>query len=182
MTTTDPFAETRVAVLDGNRHHLGLMRTMLRHMGFRQVDVFYDPDEALHLLTQTWVDVVIVDLQLPRGNGIDWVRALRRNRGLANRDAAVVMTAARVVRGVLEPAVVAGVDGFLAKPMSPRTLAEHLRHVLIRPDPYVVGLDGYRGPDFRRTRERLRAIERGASARRLGGGPTTSPNAPPPPA
>ena len=165
MATTDPFAEARVVVLDASRHHLGLLRTMLRHLGFHQVDVFTDPDDALRQLAQTWVDVVLVDLRLPSGNGIDWVRSLRRDRRVANRDLAVVMTADRVVRGMLEPAVAAGIDGFLAKPMSPRILACHLRQVLAHAEPYVVGPDAYRGPDFRRMRRRLLTTERGARSR-----------------
>lgn len=161
MPTNEIYADARVVVLDAGRQNQILLRTLLRQLGLRQVDVFADPDEALGHLAQVAVDLVLVDLHLPRGNGIDWVRRLRRHRTLANRDLGVVMTATQVVRAMLEPAVVAGIDGFLAKPLSPETLDRHLRRVLTRRAGYVVGPDAYWGPDFRRTRQRLHEIHRG---------------------
>ena len=45
MAQVDVVTGARIAVLDDNRNFQNLMRTMLRHLGFRHVEVFGDPDE-----------------------------------------------------------------------------------------------------------------------------------------
>lgn len=161
----DAFASARVAVLDDNRNFQGLMRTMLRQAGFRQIDVFGDPGEALEHVSEVAVDLIFVDLVMPRQNGVEWVRAVRRRPSLVNPEVAIVMMSGHAVRSVLEPAVMAGIDAFLVKPISPEALTRHARRVLVEREPYVGGPQDYWGPDFRRTRQRIRALEQGKSRR-----------------
>lgn len=178
MTIVDAFARARVAVLDDNRNFQNLMRTLLRQLGFRHVEVFGDPIDALTHVTEVGVDIAFVGLVMPRQNGIEWVRRVRRLVGVANPDMAIVMVSGLAVRAVLEPAVAAGVDGFLVKPLSADTLARHARHALVERDAYVAGADGYWGPDSRKTRLRLHRIERGERRPR----PVfVAPPSPPPP-
>lgn len=179
MTIVDTFAHARVAVLDDNRNFQNLMRTLLRQLGFRHVDVFGDPADALAHVTEVGVDIAFVGLVMPRQNGIEWVRRVRRLVGVANPDMAIVMVSGHAVRGVLEPAVAAGVDGFLVKPLSADTLARHARHALVERDAYVAGADGYWGPDSRKTRLRLHRIERDERRPRPA---IVAPPPPPPPA
>ena len=166
MSSSEMFAETRVVVLDDNRNFQGLLRTMLRQSGFRQIDVFGDPGEALAHVSEVAVDLVFVDLVMPRQNGIEWTRAVRRRPSLVNPYMGIVMMSGHAVRTVLEPAVVAGIDAFLVKPLSPEALLKHARRVLTRREPYVGGPDDYWGPDYRRTRQRMHAIETGIGRRR----------------
>jgi CheY-like chemotaxis protein len=163
----DGFAAARVAVLDDNRNFQALMRTMLRHAGFRQIDVFGDPGEALDHVADVAVDLIFVDLVMPRQNGVEWVRAVRRSPNVVNPDMGIVLMSGHAVRAVLEPAVSAGIDAFLVKPISPETLLRHARRLLVARPPYVGGPDGYWGPDFRLTRRRIHAIEQGQSRRRI---------------
>ncbi len=161
----DVFAAARVAVLDDNRNFLALMRTMLRQSGFRQIDVFGDPAEALEHVTDVSVDLIFVDLVMPRQNGVEWVRTARRRPSLVNPEMGIVMMSGHAVRAVLEPAVMAGIDAFLVKPVSPEALKRHAHRVLVAREPYVGGPDDYWGPDFRRTRRRIHAIEQGRTRR-----------------
>lgn len=166
MNTVDAFARARIVVLDDNRNFLNLMRTMLRQLGFRRVEVFADPTEALIHVTEVGADLAFVGLIMPRQNGIEWVRVVRRLVGIANPDMAIVMVSGHAVRGVLEPAVAAGVDGFLVKPLAPDALARHARHALIDRPAYVSRPDGYWGPDGSQTRLRLHQMDRGIRRRR----------------
>lgn len=166
MSTVDAFARARIAVLDDNRNFQNLMRTLLRQLGFRNVSVFGDPAEALTHVVEVGVDLAFVGLVMPRQNGIDWVRSVRRHVGLANPEMAIVMVSGHAVRGVLEPALAAGIDGFLVKPLSADALARHARHALVDRGAYVAGPDGYWGPDSRVTRLRLLQTDRGPRRRR----------------
>lgn len=165
MSEADPFAEARVAVVDDNRNFRSLLRGMLRQIGFRWIDLFGDSEEALSHVRRVGVDLALVDLVMPGRNGIEWTRAARRGGDLANSDMAIVMISGLAVRAVLEPAVAAGIDGFLVKPLSPETLARHARGVLFARSPYVAGAGGYWGPDVRAARRRLTEIERGMARR-----------------
>lgn len=166
MSRADLFAEARVAVVDDNRNFRSLLRGMLRQIGFRRIDLFGDPEEALLHVGRVGVDLALVDLVMPGRNGIDWICTARRGRALANPDMAILLMSGHAVRVVLEAAVAAGIDGFLVKPLSPETLADHVRGTFVARAPYVVGPGGYWGPDVRAARRRLDEIERGAARRR----------------
>ena len=143
------FADVRVCVVDDNRNFQNLFRTLLRGMGFRRVDLFADPKDALELVTSTPIDLTFVDLVMPRQNGIDWVRGARRAARLANPTMPIALVSGHVDRRVLEAAIRAGVDDILVKPLSPATLHRHIRRLLRHPVPYVRGPDGYFGPNLR---------------------------------
>ncbi|MCE1235062.1 MAG: response regulator [Hyphomicrobiales bacterium] len=161
----EPFSEARVAVVDGNRNFQQLLRGMLRQIGFRHVEVFGDPAAAMTHVVEVAVDLIFVDLVMPGRNGVEWVREARRRADLANPEMGMVMMTGHAVRSVLEPAVAAGIDAFLVKPIAPDTLLRHARRVLSSRAPYVPGPDGYWGPDSRELRRRLRALDVGLGRR-----------------
>jgi two-component system response regulator QseB len=74
-------------------------------------------------------DLILLDLGLPDGEGLDWVRGLRR---AADRTPILVLTA----RGGLEDRVTgldAGADDYLVKPFELTELAARCRAILRRP-------------------------------------------------
>jgi two-component system, repressor protein LuxO len=72
--------------------------------------------------------VVLLDVHLPDGNGLDLLRDIR-SRGLDT--AVVVITADGSIDGAVE-AMRCGADDFLVKPFSPERLSTTLTHVLDR--------------------------------------------------
>ncbi len=158
--TTEPIAsDTRICVLDDNRNFQNLMRTLLRAMGFRRVDVFADPAEARAFVTETPVDLAFVDLVMPQQSGIEWVRGARRGATLANPTMAIALVTGWADRRVLDAAVAAGVDDVLVKPLSTTTLHRHTIRLLDHPIAYERGPNGYFGPDLRNGDARLRSGE-----------------------
>lgn len=149
MASDATFADVRICVLDDNRNFQNLLRTLLRGLGFRYVDVFADPFEARAFVAQTAVDLAFVDLMMPRQNGIDWVRAARRSSNLANPTMAIALVTGHAERRVLDASLHAGVDDVLVKPLSPATLHRHTQRLLRHPLTYVRGGDGYFGPNLR---------------------------------
>jgi len=150
------WADVRVCIVDDSRHFQNLFRTLLRGMGFRRVDVFGDAVEARTFVSETPVDVAFVDVMMPRLNGIDWVRSVRRTTLLANPTMPIALVSGHIDRRVLEAAIAAGVDDVLVKPLAPSTLHRHVARLLRHPLPYVRGTDGYFGPDMQSVLPRLR--------------------------
>ncbi|TBW41012.1 response regulator [Siculibacillus lacustris] len=164
----DTFDDVRVLVLDDNRNFQNLLRTMLRHIGFRRIDLFSEPAEARRHAVGAPVDLAFVDLVMPGESGLDWVRAARRTDRLSNPEMAIVMVTGHSDKRIVEAAIDAGADGFLVKPLSPDSLRRHVATTLKRPFPYVRSGDGYYGPDLHgRRRAEIVApiVEAGASPR-----------------
>ncbi len=103
-----------------------MFEAALSQAGYR-VSLARDGQEALELLDQDPADAVVTDLRMPRMDGRDLILRLRaRDPGLP----ILVVTgyqgdAGNVGRG--DPLVT-----FFSKPVSPKSLAHHLDHVLKR--------------------------------------------------
>jgi two-component system OmpR family response regulator len=79
-----------------------------------------DLEAARGILEREPIDVLLLDVRLPDGNGLDLARALRDGRA-AQRPVVIVMSAS-VLPSERETALVAGADHFLAKPYAPSDL------------------------------------------------------------
>jgi len=79
--------------------------------------------EAREALSQERCDVVLLDLRLPDGNGLDWIRDLK---GEYPGMTVVVITAVDEIPVAVE-AMRRGADDFLPKPVTPRELDVFLR-------------------------------------------------------
>lgn len=93
------------------------------------VDWCQDLADASIAAASVAYDLILLDLGLPDGDGLDWVRALR---GAADRTPILVLTA----RGGLEDRVTgldAGADDYLVKPFELSELAARCRAILRRP-------------------------------------------------
>ncbi len=165
MTKDDgEFADLRVVVLDDNRNFQNILRTMLRHLGFRRIDTFADQAEAMTHVQDNPIDIAFVDHLMPRRTGVEWVHMVRRLTDLGNREMAIVMVTAHADHRLLDRAISAGADDVLAKPLAPSTLLRHMRAILARPRPYARGGGGYYGPEVAPALRRLRDMARANAA------------------
>lgn len=87
-----------------------------------------DLETARRLLAEESVDLVLLDVRLPDGNGLELARSLR---DAGPRRPVVIVMSASVLPSERDTALLAGADYFLAKPYVPATLvgivAEELR-------------------------------------------------------
>jgi len=105
-----------------------LLREGLSRDGF-VVDWRRDIAGATDAVASAAYDLILLDLGLPDGDGLDWVRALRR---AADLTPILVLTA----RGGLEDRVTgldAGADDYLVKPFDAAELSARCRAILRRP-------------------------------------------------
>lgn len=97
-------------------------------------DLGYEPDsagdgvEALERVRRRVPSIVLVDLEMPRMNGVEFVRALRADD--ATRHVPVVMITSRSSEKHRALAHDAGVDVFLTKPYTEDVLASHITALL----------------------------------------------------
>lgn len=88
---------------------------------------------AIDLAREDRPDLVILDIQLPDMDGHQVLTALRADEAM-NRVPIVAVTAYAMV-GDRDDLLAAGFDGYLPKPIAPRTLAQTIESYLTTPLP-----------------------------------------------
>ena len=122
----------RVLVVEDERKIADFIRRGLTEQGYA-VDVAYDGEEALDWPAVAEFDVVILDVMLPRRNGIDVCRTLRE-RGV--RIPILMLTARDAVEDRVR-GLDSGADDYLVKPFAFAELLARLR-ALARREPGVI--------------------------------------------
>lgn len=91
--------------------------------------------DARRILATQPVDVVLLDVRLPDGSGLDLARELRATVDGADRPPRfVAILSASVLEGEREAAAASGADEFLGKPFAPRELLALLDRFRVRLD------------------------------------------------
>jgi len=97
-----------------------LMLTLLRRAG-HTVDVVGDGQGAIEAARMLAFDLVLMDVQLPRMDGMTATRAIRQLEGAGSRVPIIAMTA-RALAGDAEKCLAAGMNDHLSKPVDPAAL------------------------------------------------------------
>lgn len=87
-----------------------------------------DGDQSLRLARELRPELVVLDLVLPGRSGLDVLAELRRDETLAGTRVVLCTASALSLDG--ETALALGADRYLAKPFSPRELAEVVEELL----------------------------------------------------
>lgn len=139
----------RVLLVDDNHHMRVLLAEILRAIGVKQILEANDGAEGLQMMRTHAVDIVMTDLSMQPLDGIDFVRLLRNSPDSPNQMAPVIMITGHSTQRRVNEARDAGVNEFLAKPLTARGVIERISQVVDHPRPYVRTQD-YFGPDRRR--------------------------------
>jgi two-component system, OmpR family, alkaline phosphatase synthesis response regulator PhoP len=118
-----------VLVAEDDPKQAELARRYLEHEGHAVV-VVGDGRAALEEIRRNPPDLMVLDLMMPRVDGLDVCRILRRESDLP-----VLMLTARTTEDDLLLGLDLGADDYLTKPYSPRELAARVRTLLRRTRP-----------------------------------------------
>jgi DNA-binding response OmpR family regulator len=116
----------RILVVDDEPNIVALLRLYLEKEGF-EVIAARDGDEALALHLRHDPDLVVLDLMLPKQDGFDVCREIRR-RG----DTPVLMLTARADDVDSIVGLELGADDYVTKPFNPRALVARVKAILRR--------------------------------------------------
>ena len=75
-------------------------------------------------------DVIVMDLSMPRGDGITAIKNLKSDAG--TRNVPVILLTGYPYRAIEQGVLEAGADVFLTKPCLPEDLEAHVQHLLGR--------------------------------------------------
>ena len=119
---------SRILIIEDHPNLLRSISQALHESGFEAI-----PAATLQAATSIFsseIDLVILDLMLPDGNGLDWLAKLRANR---NAVPVLVLTARDSIRDRVE-GLDQGADDYLIKPFALDELLARVRALLRRED------------------------------------------------
>jgi DNA-binding response OmpR family regulator len=114
----------------------------LRHGGFGVITASNGVD-ALALARAQRPDLIVLDLGLPRMDGLEVAKTLRREG-----DVPIIMLTARIEESDRLAGLELGADDYMTKPFSPRELVARVRSVLRRADAAGAGGEVLRRGDL----------------------------------
>ena len=156
------FDRMKILVVDDNVHMRKLVTTILQAFGVIQIYEAENGERAWSVLREANPDVVVMDWMLEAMSGIDLVRMIRSNPQSPNPFVPVIMLTGHTSVEHVNKARDAGVNEFIAKPVSVKTMMQRLVAVIEHPRPYVRtarffgpcrrrrGDGDYRGPERRK--------------------------------
>jgi two-component system sensor histidine kinase/response regulator len=112
-------------VAEDNRVNQTVITRMLQKLGHR-VDVAANGLEAVSALRRIAYDLVFMDCQMPEMDGFGATRAIRAGEAGTPRRIPIVALTANAMHGDREQCLAAGMDDYIAKPVTKQTLAAAL--------------------------------------------------------
>jgi CheY-like chemotaxis protein len=114
----------RVLLADDSAVNQLVASLELERLGYR-VDVVTTGEEAIDAVGQTRYHAVLMDCLMPGIDGYEATRRIRRLEGPGRATPIIAMTASAML-GDHEECILAGMDGYLSKPLDSKLLAAAL--------------------------------------------------------
>ncbi len=136
---------TRVLVVDDEHYMRKVIRSLLLANGVKTIYEAPDGRSGLDAIVTVNPDVVILDWEMPDINGAEFMRIVRSPLTFPMPAVPVIMLTGHVERETVVEAVRIGVNEFLCKPVSAKSLYHRLVAVRARPRA-MVQIGNYYGP------------------------------------
>jgi len=117
-----PQFKARVLVVEDNAVNQMVARGMLKKFGVT-VDVVADGKEAVYVLETLPYDLVFMDCQMPVMDGYEASRCIREPQSkVLDKNIPIIAMTANAIKGDREKCIAAGMNDYIAKPVSPNKL------------------------------------------------------------
>ena len=118
----------KILIVEDNPTNMRLIRMVLGNKGYRLLEAT-DGEEALAVAIEGRPDLIVMDIQLPKMDGLEVTRRLRQTPQF--RETPIIALTASAMEGDREKIMAAGCDQYISKPVStrqfPRLVAEMLQ-------------------------------------------------------
>ncbi len=121
--------DSRILVVEDDKNIAKLISYNLEREGFR-VSIAKDGEEALQSIRKSPPQLVLLDLMIPKMDGLEVCRQIRGDRKTASIP--IIMLTAKTQEADRVVGLELGADDYIPKPFSPRELVARVRAVLRR--------------------------------------------------
>ena len=145
-TTKLPRKDIRVLIAEDNPTNQLVAVGILSKLGLR-ADVVANGREAVAALRNKPYDLVLMDVQMPEMDGLEATRAIRAvGSGGLDPNIPIIAMTAHAMQGDRELCLDAGMDDYIAKPVSPAALSALLEKWLAEPPSSVPPVASHKAP------------------------------------
>ena len=123
VTPSGPDVIAKVLLAEDNLVNRKLATTILSRLGF-EVIAACNGEDAVRAFAHHSPDLVLMDIQMPEKDGYEATREIRDLEKTGGGRVPVIALTAHAMKGDREICLTAGMDDYLAKPMSPKLLKE----------------------------------------------------------
>ncbi len=120
-----------VLVAEDNRVNQLVAVRLLERLGHRAT-LANNGREALEILAGRRFDLVLMDMQMPEVDGLEATRTIRKMEPDGKLHLPIIAMTANAISGDRDRCIEAGMDGYVSKPVNPRTLQAEMQSVLKR--------------------------------------------------
>ena len=113
-----------ILYVEDNELNRKIVRDLLRRTSYRLIEAL-DGEAGVAAALEQRLDLILMDIQLPKLSGIDAIRALRK--APATMDTPIIAITSFALSGDQQKAEAAGASAYLAKPYSPFGLLGMIR-------------------------------------------------------
>ena len=122
-------SEKKILIVEDNEQNLKLFHDLLITKGYKVMSA-RDGDSALAKIYQEIPDLIIMDIQIPRIDGIEVTRRIRKKFPAEN--IAIIAVTAHAMKGDREDLLRAGFDDYMPKPINISTFLQTVEDYLYR--------------------------------------------------
>ena len=119
----------KILIVEDNPQSMRLLEMVLRAKNYTFLKAT-DGEEALDIAMRERPDLIIMDIELPKINGLAVTRKLRRTPEFSH--VPIIAVTARAMKGDRERVIGAGCDAYLPKPINPHELPEVIAAMLLQ--------------------------------------------------
>lgn len=117
----------KILVVDDFPTMRRIVRSLLKELGFNNVEEAEDGQEGLQKLASGEFEFVVSDWNMPNLNGLDMLKQIRADGAL--KSLPVLMVTAEAKKENIVAAAQAGANGYIVKPFTAATLEEKLNKI-----------------------------------------------------
>jgi two-component system cell cycle response regulator DivK len=117
----------RILIVEDTEDNRQILRDLLTNAGFDIVEA-HDGQAAVTAASELRPDLILMDIQLPILNGYEAIFRIKADAKL--QPIPIIAVTSYALSGDQEKAKMAGCDGYVAKPYSPRQLLATVRRLL----------------------------------------------------
>lgn len=122
-----PDKNMRILVVDDFPTMRKIIRNLLKQLGLNNVLEADDGTDALQLLNNEAIDLVISDWNMPKMTGLELLKSIRGNDELSH--VKVLMVTAEAKKENILEAIGSGVSNYIVKPFTAQVLQEKIEKI-----------------------------------------------------
>jgi two-component system, chemotaxis family, chemotaxis protein CheY len=117
-------------IVDDQPFSRRIVRSILQGFGSREVYESDNSAEALELARTMMPSIIITDIVMPSANGLRLISMLKASDS-PTKTIPIVVLSGYLTRSAAMAMTEAGVDEILVKPVAPKSLYEHIAHIVL---------------------------------------------------